>query len=68
MCRWSVRRLCKGQGLVVSLVYRLITLLIAGLGVFYYFGNRRELVEVIHEAEEEERNKRLFDCSSWGGS
>ncbi len=43
----------KGQGLVVSLVYRLITLLIAGLGVFYYFGNRRELAEVIHEAEEE---------------
>ena len=43
--------IAKGQGLVISLVYRLITVLIASLGVFYYFGNRRELVEVIHEAE-----------------
>jgi len=43
-----------GQGLVVALVYRLITVLIAALGVFYYFGNRREMVEVIHEAEQGE--------------
>jgi hypothetical protein len=42
-----------GQGLVVALVYRLITVLIAGLGVFYYFGNRREMAEVMHEAEAE---------------
>lgn len=45
--------IAKGQGLVVSLVYRLITVLIASLGVFYYFGNRREMVEVIHETEQE---------------
>jgi len=43
----------KGQGLVVVLAYRLITLLIAAMGVFYYFGNRREMAEVIHEAETE---------------
>ncbi len=42
----------KGQGLVVALAYRLITLLIASMGVVYYFGNRREMAEVIHEAEE----------------
>ncbi len=42
-----------GQGLVVALVYRLITLLIAALGGFYYLGNRREMAEVIHEAEGE---------------
>jgi len=42
-----------GQGLVVALAYRLIMLLIAALGVKYYFGNRRELSEVIHEAEQE---------------
>jgi glycosyltransferase 2 family protein len=42
-----------GQGLVVALVYRLITLLIAALGMFYYLGNRREMAEVIHEAEHE---------------
>jgi glycosyltransferase 2 family protein len=43
-----------GQGLVVVLVYRLITILTAALGAYYYFGNRREMAEVIHEAEEEE--------------
>ena len=43
-----------GQGLMVALVYRLITGLIAATGVYYYFGNRREMAEVMHEAEEEE--------------
>ena len=43
-----------GQGLVVALVYRLITVLIAALGAFYYFRNRREMTEVMHEAEQEE--------------
>jgi len=43
-----------GQGLVVSLAYRIVTILIAASGVYYYFSNRRELSEVIHEAEEEE--------------
>jgi uncharacterized protein (TIRG00374 family) len=42
-----------GQGLVVVLAYRLLTLLIAALGLYYYFGNRREMAEVMHEAEEE---------------
>ena len=37
----------------MALAYRLITLLIAALGVFYYLGNRREMAEVIHEAEEQ---------------
>lgn len=39
----------KGQGLVVALCYRFITLLIAALGIFYYVGNRREVVDVIHD-------------------
>lgn len=42
-----------GQGFVVVLVYRLLTVLTAALGVRYYFGNRREMAEVIHEAEHE---------------
>ena len=37
----------------MALAYRLITVLIAALGVFYYFGNRREMAEVMHEAEQE---------------
>ena len=44
----------KGQGLLVALAYRLITLLIAATGIFYYFRNRREMAEVIHETEEEQ--------------
>ncbi len=43
----------KGQGLLVGLAYRLICLLIAATGIFYYFGNRREMAAVIHEAEAE---------------
>lgn len=45
--------IAKGQGLVVALVYRLISGLIAALGTFYYFGNRREMAEVMHEAEQD---------------
>jgi glycosyltransferase 2 family protein len=44
----------KGQGLIVALTFRLMTLIIAAMGLCYYFGNRRELAEVIHEAEEPE--------------
>jgi uncharacterized protein (TIRG00374 family) len=56
-----------GQGLVVILAYRLISLLIASLGVFYYFGNRREMTTVIHEAEAETQAVELppqADCCS----
>jgi uncharacterized protein (TIRG00374 family) len=51
--RYTPPGIAEGQGLVVALVYRIITLLIAALGIFYYFGNRREMAEVMHEAEEE---------------
>jgi uncharacterized protein (TIRG00374 family) len=43
----------QGQGLVVALCYRLITVLIAALGVGYYFRNRREVSEAIHEDEQD---------------
>lgn len=42
-----------GQGLVVALAYRVIMILIAVLGIRYYLGNRREMAEVMHEAEAE---------------
>jgi uncharacterized protein (TIRG00374 family) len=41
----------KGQGLVVALCYRIINLLIAALGIYYYFGYRREVREAIREEE-----------------
>ena len=44
----------KRQGFVVALGYRLVTLLIAMVGVCYYLGARREVAEVMHEAEEEQ--------------
>ena len=43
------------QGLVLALVYRLSTILIAPIGAAYYFlGGRSEVTEVMHEAEEED--------------
>ena len=43
----------KAQGLVVALAYRIVTVLIAMVGVGYYLSARREVAEVMHEAEEE---------------
>jgi glycosyltransferase 2 family protein len=43
-----------GQGLVVALAYRIITVLIAAMGIRYYFTNRGEMKDVMHEAEAEE--------------
>ncbi len=40
-----------GQGLVVALGYRIITLVIAAVGMAYYLGSRREVAEVLHTAE-----------------
>jgi glycosyltransferase 2 family protein len=44
----------KGQGLVVALVFRLMAILLALVGFCYYMGSRREVAEVMHEAETEE--------------
>jgi len=43
----------KGQGLVIALAYRLITVLIAAVGFGYYLASRRELAEVIQAAEQD---------------
>ncbi|MDY0167205.1 MAG: lysylphosphatidylglycerol synthase transmembrane domain-containing protein [Thermoguttaceae bacterium] len=42
------------KGLVVGLTYRIITILIALVGVCYYIGARREIAQVIHQVEEED--------------
>ena len=41
-----------GQGFVVALGYRIITGLIAVVGICYYLGSRAEVTEVLQEAEE----------------
>lgn len=51
-------RMLANQGFVVALAYRFISLLVAGVGVAYYFASRGEVAEVMHEAELEE------DCPS----
>ncbi len=56
--------IAKGQGLVVALVYRLICVLIAMVGVCYYLGSRREVAEVMHEAEVESGEWRV-ESGEW---
>jgi hypothetical protein len=43
-----------GQGLVVALVYRVVTVLLAAVGMFYYLVSRREVSEMMHSADLEE--------------
>ena len=52
----AVFGLDQSQGLVVALGYRLITVLIAMVGVCYYLSARREVAEVMHEAEEADQD------------
>jgi uncharacterized protein (TIRG00374 family) len=42
------------QGLLVALGYRVITIVIAAFSMAFYLGHRREVDEVVHEAELEE--------------
>ena len=42
------------KGLIVSLVYRIISVLLAAIAIGYYLTSRREVEEVLHEVEEEE--------------
>ena len=41
------------EALIVALAYRLATMLVTPIGLGYYLAGRREVAEVIHEAEEE---------------
>lgn len=44
----------EGRGLVVALGYRAITILIAMVGVCYYLASRREVAQMLKEAEREQ--------------
>jgi glycosyltransferase 2 family protein len=41
------------SALAVPIVYRILTILTAAVGFLYYLGSRREVAEVMHEAETE---------------
>lgn len=43
------------RGLVVALGYRIATLLVAAIGVFYYLSRRQEVADLLHEAEQEQQ-------------
>jgi uncharacterized membrane protein YbhN (UPF0104 family) len=44
----------KSQGLLVAIVYRLITIGVALVGAYYYLGYRREVADVLKTAEAEQ--------------
>ena len=46
--------IAKGQGLVVALGYRVITVLIAAIGACYYIGSRQEVAQSIEAVGEDE--------------
>jgi uncharacterized protein (TIRG00374 family) len=48
---FSPSNVATGHGFVVALAFRVITMVIAMVGVFYYLSARREVSELIHEAE-----------------
>lgn len=50
----SQQQVDAAQGLAVSLVFRLMTIVIALVGVVIYVVARREVSQVVHEAEEDE--------------
>jgi uncharacterized protein (TIRG00374 family) len=43
----------ESQALVIALVFRLMSILLAAVGFCYYLGSRREVAELMHEAETE---------------
>ncbi len=43
-----------GDGFIVALAYRMLTIVVAVIGVVYYWASRREMSELIEKAEEEE--------------
>jgi len=44
------------EGLIVALGYRLVTVLIASVGFFYYLAARREVAESVHGAETDDED------------
>ena len=45
------------DGIVVALAYRLMTIVVAAIGVVYYWTSRGEVQTLLEEAEEEQRRE-----------
>jgi len=52
----SQEQVSRQQGAVVALGFRLITIIVAAIGMVYYWTSRKEVVEILHEVEEEEEH------------
>jgi uncharacterized membrane protein YbhN (UPF0104 family) len=48
----SSAKVLPSQGLVIALIYRVLQISVASVGVVYYLAGRREVKELLHEAEE----------------
>ena len=51
-----------GQGFAIALAYRIIQMLVATIGLGFYFTDRREVKELMHEAEETTEDKVLLEA------
>jgi uncharacterized protein (TIRG00374 family) len=40
-----------GDGIILALIYRMMTILVAAIGVVYYWSSRREVAQLLQEAE-----------------
>jgi hypothetical protein len=56
-----------GDGFLLALVYRLITIVIAAVGVVYYWLGRREVGELLREAEHEQEQEEAELAEAWEG-
>ena len=45
------------DGIIVALIYRLMTILVAVVGAVYYWSSRREVSEILEEAEREQEEQ-----------
>jgi uncharacterized membrane protein YbhN (UPF0104 family) len=50
------------QGFLIILAYRLLQMCIALLGLYYYLAGRREVDELLHEAEDARREGQVAQC------
>ena len=55
----------QGRGIFISFVFRIGTIIVAGIGMVFYWLHHREVMQVVHEVEEfqeaEEEERRLAE-------
>ena len=54
----------QGRGILIALLVRLSIILVAGVGVFFYWHNHREVQQLLHEAEREAEREAEAETAS----